>query len=96
MHSAADGGAVEVQDLRFPYTRGSRGTPGLVIADEPTSALDADRRARFLDLLFACCADAGAALVFVSHDRALASSFDRAVSLPTLNRAGEPVSARDA
>jgi putative ABC transport system ATP-binding protein len=58
-----------------------------VIADEPTSALDTDRREAFVGLLFQECADAGAGLVLVSHDRGLAPLFDRVVHLPAVNRA---------
>ncbi len=55
-----------------------------MIADEPTSALDADARDAFLLLLFEECAAADAALLFVSHDAALASRFDRAEALPAM------------
>jgi peptide/nickel transport system ATP-binding protein len=63
--------------------------PELLIADEPTSALDADRRARFLELLFASCADANSTLIFVSHDRALEPMFDRAIDLTAVNVAAQ-------
>lgn len=66
--------------------------PEVIIADEPTSALDADRRARFLELLFASCADAGSTLIFVSHDRALEPMFDRAIDLTAVNAAARPSS----
>lgn len=65
----------------------SIGQPELVIADEPTSALDADAREAFLRLLFAECREAGASLLFVSHDQSLAPLFDRSLSLADLNRA---------
>ena len=73
------------QQQRVAAARALLGAPELVIADEPTSALDADRRERFLELLFQVCAEAGSTLVFVSHDRQLEPLFDRAVSLPELN-----------
>ncbi|MCO2180810.1 ABC transporter ATP-binding protein, partial [Pseudomonas aeruginosa] len=66
------------------------GQPELVIADEPTSALDADSREAFLQLLFAECREAGASLLFVSHDQSLAGLFDRSLSLSDLNRAARP------
>ena len=81
------------QQQRVAAARALIGSPELVIADEPTSALDADRRERFLELLFASCKRAGAALVFVSHDQSLRPLFSRAVSLPEINRvatAGTP------
>lgn len=76
------------QQQRVAAARALIGRPGLVLADEPTSALDADTRNAFLSLLIEECAASGAALLFVSHDGALASKFDRAVDLSELNRAG--------
>ena len=58
-----------------------------MIADEPTSALDAEARDRFIELLNEEASATHAALLFVSHDGALASHFDRSVDLTTLNRA---------
>lgn len=72
------------QQQRVAAARALIGSPALVIADEPTSALDADRRERFLELLFSSCARASATLVFVSHDQALRPLFSKAVSLPEL------------
>jgi len=75
------------QQQRVAAARALIGRPGLVIADEPTSALDADRQRGFLDLLLAECAEAGASLLFVSHDARLAERFDRVVALADINRA---------
>lgn len=75
------------QQQRVAAARALIGQPELVIADEPTSALDADAREAFLQLLFAECRDAGASLLFVSHDQSLAPLFDRSLSLAELNRA---------
>lgn len=75
------------QQQRVAAARALIGQPELVIADEPTSALDADAREAFLQLLFAECRDAGASLLFVSHDQSLAPLFDRSLSLADLNRA---------
>ena len=72
------------QQQRVAAARALIGSPDLVIADEPTSALDADRRDRFLELLFEQCRAAGATLIFVSHDLALGARFDRIISLPEL------------
>jgi putative ABC transport system ATP-binding protein len=74
------------QQQRVAAARALIGAPELVIADEPTSALDSDRREGFLQLLFERCGDAGATLLFVSHDRQLEHMFDRALSLADLNR----------
>jgi putative ABC transport system ATP-binding protein len=75
------------QQQRTAAARALMGSPELVIADEPTSALDAGRRKNFIDLLFEECANAGATLVFVSHDTSLKPSFDRSLALATLNGA---------
>lgn len=74
------------QQQRVAAARALIGSPGLIIADEPTSALDTDTRAAFLDTLFRQAEQAGATIVFVSHDRSLAASFDRSVALGDLNR----------
>ena len=63
------------------------GRPALILADEPTSALDEDTRDAFMALLQQCCAEAGSALVFVSHDARLAQRFARVADLAQLNRA---------
>lgn len=74
------------QQQRVAAARALMGSPELLIADEPTSALDADRREAFIQLLFEECAAAGSTLVFVSHDHALESLFDRSVDLAEINR----------
>ena len=63
------------QQQRVAVARALIGSPELLIVDEPTSALDADSREAFLELLFRECEREGASLVFVSHDRSLASLF---------------------
>lgn len=75
------------QQQRVAAARALIGQPELVIADEPTSALDADAREAFLRLLFDECRNAGASLLFVSHDQSLAALFDRHLSLAEINRA---------
>ncbi len=77
------------QQQRVAACRALLGAPELVVADEPTSALDHDRRTRFLELLFDSCDSVGATLLFVSHDRTLEGLFDRALSLPDVNRIGQ-------
>jgi putative ABC transport system ATP-binding protein len=78
------------QQQRVAAARALIGRPELVIADEPTSALDSDSRDSFLDLLGSECSAAGSAILFVSHDRALAGHFHRTVELAELNRADAP------
>lgn len=75
------------QQQRVAAARALIGSPELVIADEPTSALDADTREAFLQLLFLECEAAGSSLLFVSHDAALETWFDRSLSMRELNRA---------
>ncbi|WP_158174388.1 ABC transporter ATP-binding protein [Grimontia hollisae] len=75
------------QQQRVAAARALIGKPALLLADEPTSALDADTRNTFISLLMNECDNAGSSLLFVSHDSALESHFDRSVLLPDLNRA---------
>ncbi len=74
------------QQQRVAAARALIGEPEIVIADEPTSALDADLRRSFLDLLFREVAEAGSALLFVSHDSSLEVAFDRSIALTEINR----------
>jgi putative ABC transport system ATP-binding protein len=89
------------QQQRVAIARSIIGAPALVIADEPTSALDADRRDAFLALLTEVVQEAktrdGAetTLLFVSHDRSLATHFDKVLSLAEISlsaRAAESTS----
>lgn len=75
------------QQQRVAAARALIGAPEVVLADEPTSALDEDLRDAFMTLLLERCAEAGSALVFVSHDARLATRFARRVDLPALNAA---------
>jgi len=81
------------QQQRVAVARALMGAPELIVCDEPTSALDADRRDRFLELLFASVQKAGSTLVFVSHDLSLAERFGRTLALAQLNRASVRVAA---
>jgi putative ABC transport system ATP-binding protein len=82
------------QQQRVAAARALMGSPEVLIADEPTSSLDASRREAFIKLLFDECRAAGSTLVFVSHDAALASLFDRRIDLAHLNRAAAPAAAQ--
>lgn len=54
--------------------------PELIIADEPTSALDVTTQAKVMDLLMKACRERGVAVIFITHDLALASAYcDRVV-----------------
>jgi putative ABC transport system ATP-binding protein len=74
------------QQQRVAAARALIGKPDLILADEPTSALDEAAKAAFVDLLARECAEAGTALLFVSHDRSLERHFDRSVDFEDLNR----------
>jgi len=70
------------QQQRVAAARALIGRPEIVVADEPTSALDAARQAAFVELLLAEARANDSALVFVSHDPALARHFDNSLALP--------------
>ena len=74
------------QQQRVAAARALLGRPEIVVADEPTSALDADRQSAFLQLLLQECGAFGTTLLFVSHDRRLATHFSREIALPSVNR----------
>ena len=74
------------QQQRVAAARALIGSPGLIIADEPTSALDADARAGFLTVLFEQAKREGSSILFVSHDRSIASHFDKSIALSDINK----------
>ena len=76
------------QQQRVAVARSLIGAPRLIIADEPTSALDQDVRNSFMNLLFREVDDAGATLLFVSHDAGLAAHFDRRAAMLEINGGG--------
>lgn len=55
--------------------------PPLLVADEPTGNLDSRNGAQVLDLLLAMNRNEGATLVLVTHDRELAASASRIITL---------------
>jgi putative ABC transport system ATP-binding protein len=55
--------------------------PDVLFADEPTGNLDATTGERIMDLLFGLNSQAGATLVLVTHDRALAGRCGRVIRL---------------
>lgn len=73
------------QQQRVAMARALIGQPEILIADEPTSALDAERQIAFLDLLLDACEKTSSTLLFVSHDRRIASEFTREISLLDIN-----------
>ncbi len=49
--------------------------PAVVIADEPTTALDVTIQSQIVALMQTLCAEAGTALIWITHDLALISGF---------------------
>lgn len=76
------------QQQRVAAARALMGRPSLILADEPTSALDFDAREKFIELLFECCAESSASVLFVSHDRTLEKLFHRSLNLLDLKNNG--------
>ena len=73
------------QQQRVAIARSLMGQPEIIVADEPTSALDNDRKEKFISLLLNECEKYNTTLIFVSHDTALKSKFDRMLKLQDLN-----------
>ena len=69
------------EQQRVAIARAFAPDPQVLFADEPTGNLDEVTGGRIIDLLFALRADAGAALVLVTHDHALASRCDRRLGM---------------
>ena len=54
--------------------------PELIIADEPSSALDVTTQQLVMDTLIGACRERGVAVIFITHDLALASEYcDRGI-----------------
>lgn len=69
------------EQQRVAIARALAPRPPLVFADEPTGNLDAATGAGIVDLLFARRAEAGATLIIITHDPALAERCERVVAL---------------
>ena len=74
------------QQQRVAVARALANRPRLVLADEPTGNLDRKRAAEALKLIREICADNGSALLLVSHDHEILSSFETMVDLGDLNK----------
>jgi putative ABC transport system ATP-binding protein len=66
---------------RVAVARALVNRPSVVLADEPTGSLDEESSAVIVDLLLAVQRAAGATLVVVTHDAAVAARCDRTVPL---------------
>jgi putative ABC transport system ATP-binding protein len=69
------------QQQRVAIGRALAGRPGLILADEPTGNLDEATGSAVLDLMLALVAEAGAALLMVTHSERLAARLDRRLVL---------------
>jgi len=69
------------EQQRVAIARAFAPDPEVLFADEPTGNLDEATGGRIIDLLFGLREDAGAALVLVTHDRALANRCDRRLGM---------------
>ena len=69
------------EQQRVALARALAVRPALLFADEPTGNLDAENAAHVADLMFALVAEAGAAMVLVTHDPALAARTGRTVRM---------------
>jgi ABC-type lipoprotein export system ATPase subunit len=75
------------QQQRVAVARALANRPKLVLADEPTGNLDHRSAGEALRLIREACAESGAALLLVSHDREVLAAFETRRDLATLNRA---------
>ncbi len=69
------------EQQRVALARAFASGPSLLFADEPTGSLDSATGERIIDLLFTMNRAAGATLVLVTHDSALAQRCSRQLSL---------------
>jgi putative ABC transport system ATP-binding protein len=69
------------QQQRVAIGRALAGKPGLILADEPTGNLDEATGEAVLALMLGLVAEAGAALLMVTHSQRLAGRLDRRLHL---------------
>jgi ABC-type lipoprotein export system ATPase subunit len=78
------------QQQRVAVARALANRPKLVLADEPTGNLDHVNGRAALKLIREACAENGAALLLVSHDRDVLGQFETVHELAKINRASAP------
>ena len=78
------------QQQRVAVARALANRPRLVLADEPTGNLDRRRGHEALALIREACAEAGAALLLVSHDPEVLAQFSPVRDFAELNRPAAP------
>ena len=74
------------QQQRVAVARALANKPKLVLADEPTGNLDPNNAAEALSLIRKTCKEHGAALLLVSHDKAVLDQFEDVRDLSEINR----------
>ena len=80
------------QQQRVAVARALANSPKLVLADEPTGNLDPENAAESLSLIRQTCKERRAALLLVSHDKAVLDQFEDVRDLSNINRSGGKVS----
>ncbi|WP_448851355.1 ABC transporter ATP-binding protein [Corynebacterium sp. 335C] len=80
------------QQARVNVARALMNHPELVLADEPTAALDRESAAAVTALISSVARDAGAAALYVTHDRSQLDGADRVVEMVD-GRLGFPAAA---
>lgn len=75
------------QQQRVAVARALANRPNVVLADEPTGNLDHHHAGEALKLIREICAENGAALLLVSHDREILAQFDDARDFADINQA---------
>ena len=69
------------EQQRVALARAMIGEPGLLLADEPTGNLDTTTGDEVVELLFGHAQEAGASLILITHNEALAARCDRTVHM---------------
>ena len=80
------------EQQRVALARAFAPRPRLLLADEPTGNLDGPTGRTVMDLLFGLQADAGATLLLITHDPALAARCNRQVRIADGQVTPEPAS----
>ena len=81
------------QQQRVAVARALANSPKLVLADEPTGNLDPENAAESLSLIRHTCKEHRAALLLVSHDKAVLNQFEDVRDLSDINQGGGKVGA---
>ena len=81
------------QQQRVAVARALANSPKLVLADEPTGNLDPENAAESLSLIRQTCKEHRAALLLVSHDKAVLDQFEDVRDLSDINQGGGKVGA---